>query len=107
MLIPKQNYIRDETFRRWIASLPCMRCGVSGLSQAAHLGKGGRGIKGCDSTCRPLCADSAGRVGCHTKLDRHLDDWWKDRLDKALERPVYEIWKESETQAALEIRRPL
>lgn len=36
--------IQDESFRRWIASLPCMVCGNK--SQAAHIRRGGDGGMG-------------------------------------------------------------
>src|SRR3974390_1672224 len=66
---------RSETYRRYIASLPCAHCGLEGYSQAAHVGglaegKGG-GLKVSDARCIPLCGDRPEVAGCHTKFDRH------------------------------------
>ena len=63
MLIPKQEYIRDEGHRRFVASLPCVIC-LSTDVQAAHVRKGqsaGIGLKSSDDRCVPLC------VSCHRK----------------------------------------
>ena len=57
MLIPKQNIVRDEKHRRFIASLPCVICDSTD-TQAAHIRKGnggGMGLKPCDRYCIPLC----------------------------------------------------
>lgn len=58
---------RSESFRRAVASLPCVACGKEGQTQAAHNnqlkdGKG-RGMKSHDYTCMALCVD------CHRELD--------------------------------------
>lgn len=71
--LPKQDYLRDKDYLRWVASLPCAHCGIEGRSQAAHSddnGAGGKGgaIKACDSTAYPACADSPGVPGCHWRL---------------------------------------
>lgn len=63
MLIPKQEIIRDEKYRRWVASLPCLCCGGEDV-QCAHIRKGnggGMGIKPSDKFCVPLCVD------CHAE----------------------------------------
>ena len=69
---PKSQPVRNETYRRAVASLPCVICGIAGQSQAAH-GSGagtaackGMGIKSCDLTCFPACA-----LKCHPALDQH------------------------------------
>lgn len=70
--VPKDGAIEHEGYRRLVAALPCIRCGIFNLSQAAHpnTGKGG-GIKTDDRLCFPLCADGPGpREGCHTKFDQ-------------------------------------
>ena len=74
--VPKAQPVRNEAYRRAVASLPCVICGVPGYSQAAHMsyagaatGKG-MGIKSCDLTCVPLCADRAGVRGHHSQLDQ-------------------------------------
>jgi hypothetical protein len=67
--LPKKPPVRDEAYRRAVAALPCAHCGRPGPSQCAHGDEGkGMGIKACDLTCWPACADSPGRMGCHTLL---------------------------------------
>ena len=68
--IPKSQPVRNEAYRRAVASLPCVICGIAGQSQAAH-GSGagtavckGMGIKSCDLTCFAAC------VRCHSRLDQ-------------------------------------
>ena len=68
--ITKSAPVRNEAYRRAVASLPCCICGVPGNSQAAH-GSGagtatckGMGLKSCDLTCFPAC------VNCHRQLDQ-------------------------------------
>lgn len=101
----KQPIIRSRGFRMFVASLPCIRCKVQGLSQAAHMklyGQGARAMKVCDTQCRPLCADRPSVVGCHTKLDQHKDDYWtKERVLKALGIPLYEYWQEGNCYDAI------
>ena len=69
--IPKSQPVRSAAYRRAVASLPCVICGVPGYSQAAH-GSGagtaackGMGLKSCDLTCFPACA-----LKCHPALDQ-------------------------------------
>ena len=65
--LPKAAPLRSESYRRWVASLACIHCGRDGPSQAAHSDTGkGAGIKSCDSTVIPLCADAPSRGGCHS-----------------------------------------
>ena len=67
--IPKRPPVRDEAYRRLVAALPCAHCGRAGPSQAAHADAGkGLGMKSCDLTCFPLCADGPGRKGCHSMI---------------------------------------
>jgi hypothetical protein len=68
---PKQLTFRSESLRRAVAKLPCMKCGVWGYTQAAHmnLGKGG-GIKATDAALAALCCDRLGVRGCHSLLDQ-------------------------------------
>ena len=74
--VEKSAPVRSEAYRRLVASLPCVICGVPGYSQAAHgsgVGTGaskGMGIKACDLTCFPACAPRPGVVGCHAALDQ-------------------------------------
>lgn len=69
--VHKERPIRSEAYRRAVASLPCVICGIAGYSQAAHAGTGkGAGIKTSDLTCFPACACRPGVRGCHSKLDQ-------------------------------------
>ena len=69
--VHKERPIRSEAYRRAVASLPCVICGIAGHSQAAHANTGkGAGMKTCDLTCFPACADRPGVRGCHSKLDQ-------------------------------------
>ena len=53
---------RDEDYKAWIRTLPCVACGMEGRSEAAHTGNdGGMSMKASDYSCVPLCAD------CHTQ----------------------------------------
>lgn len=72
--LPKEVAKRDEAYRRYVASHPCLACGIAGLSQAAHpnLGKG-LSLKTDDRLCFPLCGPSPMRVGCHTQHDLCID----------------------------------
>lgn len=57
MLIPKKEVIRDEKYRRWVASLPCIITGTDQV-QAAHIrymSGAGMGSKPSDDRCIPLC----------------------------------------------------
>lgn len=56
MMLPKQNRIRSEKHRRFIASLPCAITGIEGQSQCAHVSEGrlSMGMKACDSSTVPL-----------------------------------------------------
>lgn len=64
--------VRDESYRRWVASLPCFECGIQGFSQAAHPNTGkAKGKKLSDDKCFPMCCDRPGIKGCHGKFDRY------------------------------------
>ena len=70
--VVKAEPIRSDAYRRAVASLPCVICGVPGYSQAAH-GSAGKGmaLKACDvATLFPACADRPGVRGCHSQLDQ-------------------------------------
>jgi hypothetical protein len=63
---PKENALRDEGYRRWVASLDCIHCGSPGPCQAAHADQGkGKSIKADDRRIFPLCAAKPMRRGCH------------------------------------------
>ena len=76
----------SESYRRLVATLPCVRCNRVGRSQAAHantppFGKG-LGLKAHDWATFPLCADEPGSLGCHTQHDRYMAGLSKtERID--------------------------
>jgi hypothetical protein len=94
--VPKRQRVRDEPYRRFVATLPCSHCQVEGYSQAAHPNTGkAKGRKADDTLCFPLCCDRPGVVGCHTLFDQH-------KLFARAERPRMERqWSEA---AAAEYR---
>ena len=68
--VPKEAPVRDESYRRQVAALPCAHCGLEGYSQAAHGDQGkGMSLKSSDDTCYPACGPHMtlfGMVaGCH------------------------------------------
>lgn len=76
MKYPKSNPVRDKSYLRRVAGLPCAHCGIEGYSQAAHADEGkGMGIKSSDHTAMPLCgphppsyrglSQSISLPGCH------------------------------------------
>ena len=70
--LPKRAPARDESYRRLVAALPCILCGVEGRSQAAHPNTGkAKGAKADDLLCFPLCADQPGARGCHARFDQY------------------------------------
>lgn len=69
--VPKDEPVRSEEYRRAVASLPCIICGIYGYSQAAHANTGkGMGLRACDLTLFPACCARPGEVGCHARLDQ-------------------------------------
>ena len=73
MIGPKVPKVRSEPYRRYVASLPCYRCGIHGYSQAAHAEEGkGMGLKTDDMTCYPLCGARIGEIGCHEFVGRMM-----------------------------------
>jgi len=89
MLIPKQEIIRDEKYRRWIASLPCIITGRDDV-QAAHLrhnSNAGLGRKPSDERCLPLSCDEHKRQHATTELKYYYNRGGVERavvLAKAL-----------------------
>ena len=74
--VAKTAPVRSEAYRRAVASLPCINCGVPGYSQCAHSNSGkGAGIKASDLDSFPLCtvhpgADGSLVQGCHERFDQ-------------------------------------
>lgn len=74
--IRKADPVRSEAYRRAVAGLRCIHCGVLGYSQCAHAntGKGGS-LKVCDLQSFPLCTVHPGPdgvlvQGCHERFDQ-------------------------------------
>jgi len=77
--IPKDNPLECEAYRRLVAALPCIHCGVEDQSQCAHGPAMGRGIKCDDRFSMPLCAARPGIPGCHYLFDQYMlgDAEWR------------------------------
>lgn len=87
--VPKEAPVRSEAYRRLVASLPCIHCGIQGFSQHAHANTGkGAGIKTDDRRGFPLCCARPGEVGCHAKFDQGA------LFLKADRREIEQVWIE-------------
>ena len=85
--VRKAAPVRNEAYRRAVASLPCVMCGIAGYSQAAHGSEGkGMGIKASDLTLFPACAPRPGIAGCHAELDQGA------KFSKAVRRELEPVW---------------
>ena len=69
--VPKDAPVRSEAYRRAVASLPCIACGIQGYSQAAHLPPEAKGMKQSDLLTFPLCCTRVGIPGCHQDYDQY------------------------------------
>jgi hypothetical protein len=70
--VAKEPVLRDKSYRRWVASLPCFECRIHGYSQCAHPNSGkAKGRKNSDEGCFPMCADRVGVKGCHSRFDQY------------------------------------
>ena len=91
----KFPYWRSEPYRRWVASLPCIACGLEGYSQCAHSNQAkhgkGLGVKASDEFTFPLCAQHFGRIGCHTWHDL-LEDMTHEERDEIEDRYIAKTW---------------
>ena len=64
----KQPTYRSEAWLRAVASLPCVKCGIEGQTQAAHRNEGkSLGKKTDDCLTAALC------VTCHSAIDQGKD----------------------------------
>lgn len=69
---PKEAPVRSEAYRRTVASMPCVYCGIQGFSQHAHANEGkGFALKADDRTGFPLCCTRPGIDGCHVAFDQY------------------------------------
>ena len=69
--VHKAAPVRNEAYRRAVASLPCIACGIQGYSQAAHLPPEAKGMKQSDLLTFPLCCTRVGIPGCHQDYDQY------------------------------------
>ncbi len=69
--ITKENPVRSQKYRRAVAGLRCIHCGVLGYSQAAHLPPEAKGMKQSDLLTFPLCCTRVGIPGCHQDYDQY------------------------------------
>ena len=69
--VEKSAPMRSEAYRRAVASLPCIACGIQGHSQAAHLPPEAKGMKQSDLLTFPLCCVRVGVPGCHQDYDNY------------------------------------
>lgn len=78
LAIPKAHFERDADYRAWVTTHRCLLPGfeggcrtISGRKdvEAAHLQHGGRGVKGSDASCIPLCPRH------HDALDAETLPW--------------------------------
>lgn len=98
----KDDLVRSEPYRRLVASMPCVNCGLQGYSQHAHENTGkAKGMKVCDLRAMPLCCTRVGVLGCHAEFDQYkLFSTKQEHVDKGREwveqtqREVYErgLW---------------
>lgn len=52
---PKSKTLRSPRFLAYLRTCSCSWCGRKGRSDPAHMGGGGKGIKGPDDRAVPLC----------------------------------------------------
>lgn len=73
---------RSESWRRAVASLPCVICGRYGETQAAHRNQGkGMGMKVDDCWTAALC------TSCHSEIDNGksmTQDERRESMDRAI-----------------------
>ena len=69
--VAKAAPVRSEAYRRAVAALPCIACGIQGYSQAAHLPPEAKGMKQSDLLTFPLCCTRVGIAGCHQDYDQY------------------------------------
>lgn len=85
--VEKSAPVRNEAYRRLVAAMPCVICGMVGYGQAAHGSAGkGMGIKASDLELFCLCADRPGVRGCHSLLDQGA------LFTKAVRRELEPVW---------------
>ncbi len=70
---------RDPKYLAWIRTLPCLVCGSSWKTEAAHTRSHGMAQKSSDRSCIPLCArhhrtgnDSYHKLGARAFEEKHM-----------------------------------
>lgn len=80
---------RSQRWLKHVASLPCVRCGIWGFTQAAHRNEGkGMGLKVDDCLTAALCVD------CHRYIDQDKGLTRNERremLDDAIIKTLVEL----------------
>lgn len=72
--VPKDEPVRSENYRRYVAQQECFSCGVVGYSQCAHPNNGkGLALKTDDLKAFPLCGPRPFTMGCHAMLDLGIE----------------------------------
>jgi hypothetical protein len=72
----KSHFDRDGEYRAWIRTHRCLLYWLSpcvGEVEAAHLERGGRGIKGSDYSCVPLCGKKHHKLLDGNSLDFEVE----------------------------------
>lgn len=81
-MFPKATRVRSESYRRWVATLPCIACGIEGWTQVAHANYGkGMSMKVCDLLTFPACGPHWGMPGCHWQIDNTFQMTKEDRRE--------------------------
>lgn len=84
----KFQYLRSESYRRFVASFECFACRIQGQSQACHSNQSrhgkGKSIKASDEFIFPLC------IRHHREHDQCLD-MTKEERDEIEERYIVEM----------------
>ena len=88
--IPKRKRWKSRDYLDWVATLPCVNCGLHDETIVAHHLKhrhaphgGGAGMKANDYLTMPLC------FGCHQSAhsgDRDVLDWQADFIFRTLDK---------------------
>jgi hypothetical protein len=96
---PKTSVYRNDRLRIAVSTLPCVRCGVEGHTQCAHIGglsQGkGRGFKVSDAHVAALCGPRVGVLGCHQIVDEYraefmgLAPWEREQAEAILVARTY------------------
>lgn len=96
MLLPKLDPIRDEEYRIWLRSQPCLFTGWTATEydavEAMHIGTLGRGIKSSDDECIPARHSihaRAHREGEVSVMRKHLPDTILRECVRAYARELY------------------